>query len=114
MVKYITTIQSKLDQLVIKNEQIIFVTDTKKICVDFNGKRTTFQQIECLETDEERNSLLSPIKTFYYIKNTNALWLYNDTWKQITLNCDDIKNHINTVQIATDEEATEYLADLFN
>lgn len=79
------TVGSKLSDLVIKDGQLIFVQDKHKIALDFNGKRTFYNQIEELATDDVRTAMLAPIKgTFYFVLDTGILWTYQNDWIQIT------------------------------
>lgn len=81
----IATTASKLSDLEIKNGQLIFSKDTTTIALDLNGKRTFYNQITLLETDEERKDLLAPVnKSFYFIVSTAVLWTYIDRWIPIT------------------------------
>lgn len=79
------TISSKIKDLVIKDGQLIFIHDTNKIALDFNGKRTFYNQIIELESEIERQSLLAPISgSYYFVVDTAVLWAFNGGWKQLT------------------------------
>ena len=79
------TIGSKLPDLPIKNGQLIFVRDKHKLAFDFGGKRTFYNQIEELATDEERTSMLAPVDgLFYFVIETAVLWTYRDEWVPLT------------------------------
>lgn len=79
------TVGSKLSDLVIKDGQLIFVQDKHKIALDFNGKRTFYNQIEELATEDARTAMLAPIKgAFYFVLDTGILWTYQSDWVQIT------------------------------
>lgn len=81
----IGTVGSKVSDISIKNGQLIFVQDKHRIALDFNGKRTFYNDITTIETDEERQSMLAPINgCFYFVINTAILWFYNDKWIQVT------------------------------
>lgn len=79
------TIGSKLSDLAIKNGQLLFVHDKHKIALDQNDKRTFYNQIEELTTEQERKALLAPVTGFYYfVIDTAVLWRYSGEWVQIT------------------------------
>lgn len=79
------TVGSKLSDLVIKDGQLIFVQDKHKIALDFNGKRTFYNQIEELATEDARTAMLAPLKgAFYFVLDTGILWTYQNDWVQIT------------------------------
>jgi hypothetical protein len=84
-IKFISTVDSKLSQLDIQNGQLIFVSDTRKIYLDFNGIRTEYSQIIPLAKEEDRLNYLSPITGFYFVKETAILWCVEQgNWIQIT------------------------------
>lgn len=79
------TTSSKIKDLVIKDGQLIFVHDSKKIALDFGGKRTFFNQITELASEDERTSILAPITGHYYfVVKTAVLWTYQNGWVQLT------------------------------
>lgn len=79
------TVGSKLSNLVIKEGQLIFIPDKHKIALDFDGKRTFYNQIEELSTDDARTSLLEPVEgLFYFVIDTAVLWTYRNGWVQVT------------------------------
>lgn len=92
------TVASKLTNLTIKDGQLIFVKDKQRLALDFNGKRTFYNQIEELSSEVERQALLAPVSGLYYfVLDTAVLWRYQDKWIQITSQPEDI------VFIGTDE-----------
>ena len=80
------TTGSRVKDLPIKDAQLIFVQDKHRIAFDFNGKRRFYNQIEEIDSEEDRALLLSPVSnTFYFVIDTAVLWYYNDErWTQIT------------------------------
>ena len=79
------TTSSKVKDLVIKDGQLIFVNDNNKIALDFGGKRTFYNQITELESEQARTSLLAPITGHYYfVIETSVLWTFQGGWKQLT------------------------------
>lgn len=87
----VATTASRLPDLSIKNGQLIFVKDSQKVALDFNDKRTFYNQIVVLQTDLERQSLLAPISgLFYFVIDTAVLWHYEQTWLQVTTSPSEI------------------------
>lgn len=88
----VVTTAIKLPDLAIKNGQVIFVSDSKKIALDFDNKRTFYNQIVVLQTESERQGLLAPItELFYFVVDTAILWTYQTTgWVQVTTSPDEI------------------------
>lgn len=84
-IKFVSTIDSKLSQLELKNGQLIFTGDTRKIYLDFNDIRTEYSQIIVLAKEESRLTYLSPITGFYFVQETKVFWRYeNGEWIQLT------------------------------
>ena len=110
---------SKLSDFAIGDKQIIFLQDKKKLALDYNGKRTFYNQIEILQTDNERVSLEDPIYgSFYFVIGTGSLWFYEVKWSPITSSpkeiifIGDVLPEIgieNTIYI-NKEEDNEYVA----
>lgn len=87
----VATTSERISDLVIRNGQLIFIHDVGRLALDYNGKRTFYNQIIELETEYERNNLESPINgKFYFIIETAVLWRYFNGWKQITTAPEDI------------------------
>ena len=85
ILKAIYTVDSKLNDLPIENQQIIFVGDRNKVCLDFKNKRHVFEQIMDIDTDSARKSIIAPIDSYYFVKDTCVLWRYmNGEWNQLT------------------------------
>lgn len=79
------TIASRLQDLEIKDGNLIFIQDIHRIALDFGGKRVFYNQIEELATDADRLSILAPVTgSFYFVINTAILWTYQDGWVQLT------------------------------
>lgn len=84
-IKFFHTIDSKLAQLPKENGQIIFVSDTRKIYLDANGRRTEYSQIINLIDEAQRAGMLAPVTGFYFVEETKALWNYSGgVWTQLT------------------------------
>lgn len=85
------TLGERVKELTIKDGQLIFVQDKHRIALDFNGKRRFYNQIEELNTELERSSLLAPISGMYYFVIESAvLWTYQNGWIQITSKPEEI------------------------
>lgn len=85
IISMIGTVSSRLPDLPIKDGQIIFVKDKKKIVLDLDGKRTFYNEIVTFTDDQERLDLLAPINgCFYFVIKTAVLWTYQNKWVQIT------------------------------
>lgn len=88
--KVIATTGSRLKDLVIENGQLIFIQDRSRIALDFNGKRTFYNQITELDTDYDRTSIDSPSYGYYFVIETAVLWFYENEWIQITNSPEEI------------------------
>ena len=79
------TTADKVKDLVIKNGQLIFVTDEGRIALDYGNKRTFYNQIIELNEDQERLNLSNPINgKYYFVIGTAIFWRYYNGWKQLT------------------------------
>lgn len=77
LVRFVTTKAAKLSSLEKRDGQIIFVSDTRHIFLDFNGGRICYECIATLSTEQERLSLLAPVVGFYYVADTSVIWSYD-------------------------------------
>jgi hypothetical protein len=84
ILKFYQTTEERLDLLPVSDGQLIFVTDGRFIALDTGGSRTTFKQIICLSTEEQRTGLTTPLTGFYFIQETNTLWRYDSRWYRLT------------------------------
>ena len=79
------TVASRLQDLEIKNGNLIFVQDKHKIALDYGGKRVFYNQIEELATEAERIAILAPVTgSYYFVVDTAVLWTYQNGWVQVT------------------------------
>lgn len=79
------TVGSKVSDVAVKDGQLIFIRDKHKIALDFDGKRTFYNQIIELATEAARTSLLAPVAgSYYFVLDTGVLWAYQTDWIQIT------------------------------
>lgn len=82
--KVIATTSSRIRQLPIKNGQLIFIQDLKRIAFDFNNTRVFYNQITELDTEFDRSSLKNPLNGYYFVIGSCRLWVYKDGWTPIT------------------------------
>ena len=76
---------SKLSDFAIGDKQIIFLQDKRKIALDYKGKRTFYNHIEILQTENERQELEDPTTgLFYFVIGTATLWFCDTTWICVT------------------------------
>ena len=81
----IATTSSRIRDLTIKDNQLIFIQDKCRIAFDYGDKRKFYNQIELLEADYERVNLEDPINGhFYFVVDTAVLWFYQNDWVQLT------------------------------
>jgi hypothetical protein len=82
--KVIATSSSRIRDLIIRDNQLIFIRDLGRIAFDSNGKRVFYNQIVELETEADRLALVNPISGYYFVIGSACLWFYKDGWIQIT------------------------------
>ncbi len=82
--KVIATSSSRIRDLIIRDNQLIFIRDLGRIAFDSKGKRVFYNQIVELETEAERLALVNPISGYYFVIGSACLWFYKDGWIQIT------------------------------
>jgi len=75
------TVESKAKSvsiIPIKAGQFLMTTDTRSIFYDLEDSRIQLTDILELDTEVERQALIAPVNKFYFIKDTGALWRYNN------------------------------------
>lgn len=82
--KVIATSSSRIRDLIIRDNQLIFIRDLGRIAFDSKGKRVFYNQIVELETEAERLALVNPIGGYYFVIGSACLYFYKDGWTQIT------------------------------
>lgn len=82
--KVIATSSSKIRDLIIRDNQLIFIRDLGRIAFDSKGKRVFYNQIVELETEADRLALVNPIGGYYFVIGSACLWFYKNEWIQIT------------------------------
>ena len=88
--KVIATSSSRIRDLVIRDNQLIFIRDLGRIAFDSKGKRVFYNQIVELETEADRLALVNPIGGYYFVIDSACLWFYKDGWTQITEKPDEV------------------------
>lgn len=84
IVKVYTTVAAKLSQLEVRDGNLIFVSDTKQLYLDFNGNRLGYDCIQVFFSEQNRVDLLAPTEGFYFVEETGVMWRYKAGWKQIS------------------------------
>ena len=82
--KVIATSSSRIRDLVIRDNQLIFIRDLGRIAFDSKGKRVFYNQIVELDTEADRLALVNPLRGYYFVIGSACLWFYKDGWTQIT------------------------------
>ena len=82
--KVIATSSSRIRDLIIGDNQLIFIRDLGRIAFDSKGQRVFYNQIVELETEADRLALVNPIGGYYFVIGAACLWFYKDGWTQIT------------------------------
>ena len=88
--KVIATSSSRIRDLIIRDNQLIFIRDLGRIAFDSKGKRVFYNQIVELETEADRLALINPIGGYYFVIGSACLWFYKNGWTQITGKPDEI------------------------
>lgn len=78
--KIFHTIASRLNQLEIRNDQLVFVEDVKRVYLDMNGLRIEYDGTVIFDTEDERMECKNPQGEFYFVIDTNTMWLYDGEW----------------------------------
>ena len=82
--KFITTTEDRVNLLPVSNGQVIFVRDSRKICLDYQDIRTEYGQIIVLTDENHRLSIANPFNTFYFVLDTHVLWHFDKQWIPLT------------------------------
>ena len=103
------TTAKKVKDINIKNGQLLFIHDAGRIAMDFNGKRTFYNQVVELETEQERIDLVDAVNgKYYFIIETGVFWRYFNEWIQLTTKPEDIV-FIGTELPSLGQEKTLYV-----
>lgn len=82
---FITTTEARVELLPVSNGQLIFVRDSRRICLDYEGERIEYGHIIVLTDENHRLSIAQPFNTFYFVLDTRVLWRYDkNEWIPLT------------------------------
>lgn len=84
VVRVYTTVAAKLDKLPVSDGNLVFVSDTHRLYLDYNGLRIGYNCIQEFTTDKDRTDKLAPVEGYYYVEETGVMWRYKDGWTQLT------------------------------
>ena len=86
------TTGAKVKDIPIKDGQLLFIHDRKRISFDILGKRTFYNQIDELATDEERLNMSDPVVgSYYFVIDTAIFWTYQEKgWIQLSTSPEEI------------------------
>lgn len=84
VVRVYTTVAAKLNKLPVSDGNLVFVSDTRHLYLDYNGLRIKYNCIQEFPTDKDRVDKLAPVEGYYYVEETGVMWRYKDGWKQLT------------------------------
>lgn len=88
--KVFYTTAARLNQLEVRNGQLIFVKDARRIYLDMNGVRIGYDSTVIFETDDERAAYENPQEGFYFVLDTNSMWLFKNEWIPINNESRDV------------------------
>lgn len=85
IMKVYSTVDAKLSQLSVRDGNLIFTTDTRRIYLDMNGNRMGYDTIRVFNKDSDRQAVLAPVEGFYFVRDTGVLWnVTAGKWRQMT------------------------------
>lgn len=85
------TTANKVKDISIKNGQLLFIHDVGRIAMDLYGKRTFYNQIIEINSEQERFELVDVINgKYYFVIETGVFWRYFNGWIQLTKKPEDI------------------------
>ena len=84
VLKVVSTISERLDLLPFEYGQLILVKDTRQMYFDHITGRVLYNQMIILETEEQRLGMIRPVNGFYFVKETNIIWRYEQQWFPLT------------------------------
>ena len=85
--RFIATTSDKISTITKQKGQLIFSRDDRVIYLDTDtNTRTEYRSIISLISEEQRQSIISPVSGFYFVEETAVLWTYNinKEWEQLT------------------------------
>ena len=85
------TTANKVKDISIKNGQLLFIHDAGRIAMDLHGKRTFYNQVVEIDSEQERLDLVDAINgKYYFVIETGVFWRYFNGWTQLTTKPEDI------------------------
>lgn len=85
VVSFIKGLGSNVKNKPIKDGQILFYKDSREMFLDISDQdRIQITDVIYLQTDEDREAILAPIRKFYYVLSKDELWVYNNRWLKVT------------------------------
>lgn len=83
---FFVTENNSLSAIPVKDGQVIFINDQKRIAFDIDGVRTVYSQVLELVNDSDRLAIKNAIdNTFYFVSSTARLWMYRrGNWIPVT------------------------------
>ena len=98
--KAVITNKTGLQSTAVSNGCVYFVDDTKELFFDFDSTRVEVKDILILNTDAQRtNILFNPLNKFYFVLETQKLWLYrNGVWYEISGSV-DLSNYYTKTEV---------------
>ena len=93
LLKLAETVESQLPSVPLTDGQLVFVKDTRQLKWDVDSQRLDITNTIFLETDAEREELLTPLDNkIYVIKETQRQWFWTGTeWKELKAQDDNVK-----------------------
>ena len=102
MINFISALKSVIIGKEATSESVIVAKDTKELFMDIQGTRIHITDIIHLETEDDMNDILAPLSNkFYFIKETNCLYNYNNnTWIPVSdcVTMEDIDKIIDSLE----------------
>ena len=85
--KILYTTTDKLPEITLAPGQLIFCQDDRSIrFVNSETELINYQSVVSLDTDAEREALLTPYPALYWVRDTKELWRYDamDGWSKVS------------------------------
>lgn len=78
IIEFYSAHSSKLNEIKLVPNKIIFCYDTQVMYIDNNGLRLPYNVIKIFRNDTVRENLINPTEGFYYTETEGVLWRYKD------------------------------------
>lgn len=101
LLKLAETVESQLPSVPLTDGQLVFVKDTRQLKWDVDSQRLDITDTIFLETDAEREELLTPLDNkVYVVKETQRQWFWTGTeWKELKAQDDNIVKIVRQVAV---------------